>query len=292
MAATGYNLIMKTKRVRPEIYRYLDYRLFLRDLISYKKDSESVFSNRYIVEKAGYSSPTALKHVVDNKRNLSSEAAQKFSGALGLSNTEREYFVMLVRFNQEPLLPERERLFAQLKTKRIKNLPLRIHEEQYDVLSDWWHLAVREIVMLPDFKKSSKWIAKVLTPSITSLQAAQSLTLLKKTGLLRKKNGKWAQSEPVIATDPQVGSIVAARHHRRMIALGIEAMDRFEENEREISGTTLRIAGKDVPALREKIREFRKQLLGFAEQSRNADQVYQMNIQFFPIAALKRKKRM
>ncbi|MDD5675721.1 MAG: TIGR02147 family protein, partial [Chitinivibrionales bacterium] len=260
---------MASNNNRPIIYRYLDYRLYLRDLIDYKRAHDGVFSNRYIVKKAGYSSPTALKHVIDGKRNLSDEAAEKFSTALGLSAIEREYFRRLVGFNQAPLLPERERLYTRLLLMRAQHLPSRIHEEQYDVLAEWWHLAIREIVMLSDFKKSSKWIAKALTPSITPRQAALSLKLLKKRGLLKKEKGKWVQSNPVMATDPQVRSIIAANYHRRMMTLGKEAIDRFKENDREISGTTLRIAGKDISALRGTIRTFRKQLLLFAKQSRN-----------------------
>ncbi|HEX2957692.1 MAG TPA: TIGR02147 family protein, partial [Chitinispirillaceae bacterium] len=67
---------------QPNIFEYYDYREYLRDRVSYERERTPVFSNRYIVQKAGFKSPTALKHVIDGKRNLSLESANKFAGAL------------------------------------------------------------------------------------------------------------------------------------------------------------------------------------------------------------------
>jgi uncharacterized protein (TIGR02147 family) len=55
----------------PDIFEYYDYRSYLKNLVAFKRQCSSVFSHRYIVQKAGFKSPTALKHVIDGKRNLS-----------------------------------------------------------------------------------------------------------------------------------------------------------------------------------------------------------------------------
>ena len=77
----------------PNIFEYYDYRLFLRDLVEYERKRNPVFSNRYIVRRAGFKSPTALKHVIDGKRNLSLESANKFASALKIEGSKGIIFL-------------------------------------------------------------------------------------------------------------------------------------------------------------------------------------------------------
>ena len=52
------------------------------------KERTSVFSESVYCAKAGFKSPTALKHVIDGKRNLSLEAANRFATALKMGHKE------------------------------------------------------------------------------------------------------------------------------------------------------------------------------------------------------------
>lgn len=275
----------------PDIFTYYDYREFLRDLVASKRRKSSVFSHRYIVQKAGFKSPTALKHVIDGKRNLSLEAANKFATALKIEGIPRHYFLTLVLFNQSTSLAEQEKYLNELiELKKAEN-PSRITEEQFDILSQWYHLAIREIVNLPDFKNSAKWIARVLSPQITPFEASQSLQMLKKTGMVEKVEGIYQSTNRTIATNPQVHSIKVMEFHRQMIERGSEAIKRFTSELREISGTTLRMSKKDVQNVKVLLREFRKKLLTLAANSTEADQVYQLNFQFFPLVTPDRSGR-
>lgn len=275
----------------PNIFEYYDYRLFLRELVEYERNRNPVFSNRYIVRRAGFKSPTALKHVIDGKRNLSLESANKFASALKIEGNKRHYFLTLVLFNQTDSLSEREKYLKELvELKRSEN-PSLLGEEKYDVLSKWYHLAIREIVDLPDFKNSVKWISRILSPQIPMQDVADSLNLLKKLDLIQKKEGHYQQNENTLETDERVQSVKVAEYHRQMIQLGAESITRFPGNERDISGTTLRISREDVQNVKVLLREFRKKLLNLAVNSANADQIYQLNFQFFPLVTPDRKAR-
>ncbi len=276
----------------PNIFEYYDYRKYLKDLVLFEKARSSVFSNRYIVQRAGFKSPTALKHVIDGKRNLSLEAANRFATALKIEGTKRHYFLTLVLFNQTISLIEREKYLNELMELKRSEIPAKLNQERYEVLSKWYHLAIREIVDLPDYRNSSKWISRVLIPQITALEAADSLALLKKLGFIAKKDGKLCPVEKTLATDGRVHSVKAAEFHRQMINLGAESITRFLSEEREISGTTLRIAKQDVQNVKLLLKEFRKKILNLAANSVDADQIYQLNFQFFPLVATDRKGRL
>lgn len=280
------------KAEKPDIFSYYDYRLFLKDFVAFERQRSSVFSHRYIVQKAGFKSPTALKHVIDGKRNLSLEAANKFASALKIEGIPRHYFLTLVLFNQSGSLAEQEKYLNELIELKCAENPSRIGEEHFDVLSQWYHLAIREIVGLPDFRNSAKWISRVLCPQITSFEASQSLLLLKKLGFIAKIDGRLQSTDRTLATDKQVHSVKAIEFHRQMIQRGVEAITRFESGSREISGTTLCISRQDVQNVKVLLREFRKKMLTLAANSLDADQVYQLNFQFFPLVVPDRAGRL
>ncbi len=275
----------------PDIFQYLDYRKYLQDLFLFKKQEHACFSHRYIIQKAGFKSPNYLKNIIDGRRNLSLEGANKFAGAFKLEGSFRHYFLTLVLFNQTKLLEERERYLRELKELQGREAAGHLGEEQYEVLSKWWHLVIKEMVELPDFKNSSKWVGRNLLPTVDPKEVQQSLVLMKRLGLIAKKGGKWHAKDKILETDPLVKSIHAAEFHRQMIALGSQSINRVSAEGRLISGTTLRISKADVERFKCLIRDFRKQALALAAESNPAEQVYQFNVQFFPVVQPNRKVR-
>ena len=145
---------------------------------------------------------------------------------------------------------------------------------------------------MPDARNSSKWIARAIQPNITPREAALSIRLLRRLGLIEKHGDGWRPVNATIRSDAAVTSVKAAHFHRQMIQLGAEAITRFPASQREISGTTLRIVKSDVPKLKDLMRNFRGELLAMAEHSEKADAVYQMNFQFFPLVKENRPQRL
>ena len=272
----------------PNIFEYYDYRAYLRDRVSYERDRTPVFSNRYIVQKAGFKSPTALKHVIDGKRNLSLESANRFAGALKIEGIHRHYFLTLVLFNQALTTEEREKYLNELSELKRTEVPSRLEEARYEILSKWYHLVIREIVELPDFKNSPEWISHVLVPKISPVEVVESLSLLRSLGLIEVDGGHMSAAEKTLVTDERVRSIKALEYHRQMIQNGMESMVRFTGDEREISGTTLRMNSNDVQNVKKLLKEFRKKMLNLAANGVESDQVYQLNFQFFPLVRANR----
>lgn len=294
-ATFAYTICMEntdTNSNVPNIFEYYDYRQFLKDLVEYERKRNPVFSNRYIVQKAGFKSPTALKHVIDGKRNLSLESGNRFASAFKIEGIKRHYFLTLVLFNQTESLSEREKYLKELVELKRSESPSLLDEEKFDVLAKWYHLAIREIVNLPDFKNSVKWISRILSPQVNMQDVADSIALLKKNGLIQKNEGRYQQSENALETDERVRSVKVMEYHRQMIQLGAESMTRFHSDERDISGTTLRISREDMQHVKVLLKEFRKKLLNLAINSANADQIYQLNFQFFPLVVTDRRNRL
>lgn len=282
---------MEDSIIKPNIFTYFNYRDYLSALFNYNKALSPVFSHRYIVSKAGFKSPNSLKNVINGERHLSIGGAERFAAAFKMEDKERAYFIILVQFNTARSPKEKERYLAELLKRRNSTLPAGLRDEQLDIMSAWWHVAIREITALPDFKNSSLWISRILTPPIEHADAAASLRLLKKTGFIRKTEHGLKPAEKTMQTDPEVSHVYAGKFHREMIRLGMEAISRFSHEHREISGTTLRLSGTEIPKVKTLLQNFRRQLLDFAASSQDADQVYQLNFQFFPLVRPDRPNR-
>jgi len=56
------------------LYRYEDYRLYLKGYFALQKKVENGFSHRAFAKLAGFSSSSFCLHVMDGRKNLSAES--------------------------------------------------------------------------------------------------------------------------------------------------------------------------------------------------------------------------
>ncbi len=276
-----------------KIYSYTNYRKFLSDYYQDKKQNTSFFSFRYFSKKAGFSSPSLLKFVINGERNLAPESVEKFIEALGLAKNEGAYFRALVNFNQAKSEKLKNRHYEEL-LGLLPGSGLSVMERgQFQVYDEWYHIPVRELVALEDFQEDAKWIAGRLTPPIKSLEAERSLKLLKSLGFLKYNEDKrLVQSEPFITTGDEVKSLLIRKFHDHMIQLGRESIERFPKEEREISSLTVCVSEKSFREIKTRISVFEDELLEILSKSTDkCSYVYQLNFQFFPLARPKERDR-
>ena len=71
--------------------------------------------------------------------------------------------------------------------------------------------------------------------------------------------------------------------HQRCLALGAESIDRDPPNMRNISGLTLGISQAGYEKIVERMSAFRKEIAQIADEDKDADKVYQLQLLLFPI---------
>jgi uncharacterized protein (TIGR02147 family) len=273
-----------------DVVDYMDYREFLSDYYSRQKASKPYFSHRYFCRRAGFKTSNVLKLVIDRRRNLSRTAIIRFSKAMELTVQESAYFEALVLYNQAKEDRGKAVLLSRvLDLKRAADVRL-IEERQYGMYAEWYHTVVREMVELPGFDGTSAWIAKRIYPRVGEAKISASLQLLHKIGLLYKDSrGKYRVKDAAIATLPEVDSAQVAHVNREMIRLAIEASFGFGRKQREISGLTLRMSRQCYQAVKQRIVEFKEELLAMAISDKDSDRIYQINVQLFPLLWEERK---
>lgn len=276
---------------KPIIDNYYDYREYLSDLFNWFKNNNPAFSHRYIVQKAGYKSPNTLKDVIDKKKNLTVKSIENFGRAFKLDEYEIEYLKILLHFNTAETLSEKDKYFNELTILRKTNPGKQLKEEHFEVLEKWWIPAVRELLSLPDYKHSKKWMARVLEPEIKEEEVSKALNVLNRAGLIKKEQGQWKAVDKIVKTDREVGSLKVAKYHEQMIDLSKKAMYEIVSEKREISGTTIRIPTDILPQIKDILYNVRQNILSLAESSKKPDQIYQLNFQLFPLVKTDRVNR-
>jgi uncharacterized protein (TIGR02147 family) len=267
------------------IFNYVDYRAFLRDYYAEQKASGRRFSFRAFAKRAGIRSFNFLQLVMKGQRDLSAQMAHHFARGCGLSGAEAEYFCELVTFGQAKTTEERNRAYERLGRFRQFRASHRLEPAQVAYHNNWYMPAIRELVSLPDFVEDPKWIAGTLRPPISPAQAREALATLQELGLLvRDGDGHLCQSSSLVTTGPGPLGHHVVNYHRVMIEQAARALDDVPREQRDISSLTLCVGQEGFERIRQRIADFRQELLQIAELGERADRIVQIGFQLFPLS--------
>ncbi len=270
---------------RPIIYDYTNYRLFLKDLFTFRKRQDSSFTHRAFASKAGFAAPNFLQLVCKAQRNLTADSLAKVAEGFDLNKGERQFFEHLVMMNQASSHEERDHHYRQMLSCNGFLKTGQLHKSQYAYYANWHIPALRELAVMFGGKRSAAELAGELTPAITPAQAAKGLALLQELGLLQQDaDGRWQQTDRNLATEPETRSLAIATYHRAVNTMASEAIDRFPAEERDITSVTIGVSKTRMAEIKERIRAFRRELLHMADNDPHPDTVFQINFQAFPLS--------
>lgn len=280
---------MDTLTVKP-VFAYTDFRVFLADYFKVQKSKFRFFSYRYFSNRAGFKSRDFLYKVIRGQKNLSASSVFMISQAIGFNRQESDFFEALVGFNQAKHHKERDAHFAKMQAFSNRSAgptteSTTLSPDQYEFFSAWYHTAIRSYIDLHPFIGDFKALAKALTPSITPAQAKRSVALLERLGFItRGDNGVYKVTDKALKTGENVREHAMDKLFRSFMGLAEEALDKTPRTRRNISGLTLGISRGTYDDMVKRIQAFRAELADLANRDRNADRVYQLTLQLFPLS--------
>ncbi|MDB5051778.1 MAG: hypothetical protein JWO30_4849 [Fibrobacteres bacterium] len=271
--------------MKPDIFTYLEYRVFLKDAFEAVKAGSPKLSYRTFAKKAGFSSPNFLQMVMQGKRNLSSTYAISAAKAFKLNRQETEFFQNLVGYDQAKSLDEKNLFYQKiLKNKRYTTVKT-LDKSQYEFFSHWYIPVVREMLTHKDFTGESAWIAERVYPRITAAQVDSAKDLLLKLGMIRQEaeTGKWTLADAVISTESEATHLALRNYHMSAIQLAHDCLKVFSPTERDVRSVTIGLSESAFAELKARLETVWKEVLDFAGTQQQADAVYQVNLQLFPL---------
>ena len=241
------------------LFKYLNYRDYLKDFYQYKKSQNPHFSYASFAIKAKINTPNYLKRVIDGERSLNAESIPKFCFGLELSPKESIYFEALVNFNQSKD-EDIKRHYWGIMRKASEDVPgavLEVLGQQFEAFSHWYILPVRELVLLQDFHESPANIVKLMKNKITKKEAEHALeTLFKLNMLKRDESGRLCQTQPIVRYSQEVINLSIREFHRQMLNRAHEALNEDEFGTWNARALSLAIKNEDFQEIYQKISDF------------------------------------
>ena len=266
-----------------DILEYTDYRQYIADYYADRK-AKSVFTWQEFAKMAGFTSPVYLKYVSEGKFNLSGEAASRVAQAMHLTGYEQEYFCEMVKFDHAKKDAEKKAAFNRMLAIADAHKVKILEGDSFRFFSDWKNPVVRELApAMPGAKPLA--LAHACRPKVSAAEVSETLKFLMSAELLKKDEaGNYKQTEKSVTTGPMGVTPVAVRGlHRQMGEIALEAIENVPQDERNFSGLTLGITRNAYEEIVKEIAEFRKRVVAIATREDETDEVYRMNIQFFPM---------
>lgn len=159
-----------------------------------------------------------------------------------------------------------------------------LKSEVFETVSAWYHDAILELTHLKNFKGNIDWISKRL--NLNPLTVKNAVARLCKLGLLDiDGKGRWIDVNPdntnLLSTDQT--SAAMRRQQLQMLKLSERALEEVPRSQRDHTSITISMDSKDLPKLKERIKQYRRKLMAeFNSSTKNHDCVYQIQISAFP----------
>lgn len=247
-----------------------------------ERKAHSAFSWREFSKLSGFASPTYLKLVCEGKSSLSKVKMMQVAKAMTLAGFESDYFAQLVIFGnartdstKKSALLEMERIAREHKVRVVDSAAFQYYES-------WENPVIRELApMMPGAQPHE--IADAINEDISAEDVRRILIFLTKTGFLKKQGeNRYSQTEKNVIGSKEALPIAIRAMHREMAEIAAKAVDRYSPKERHFLGITLGVNEKAYSRITRELESCCKKIVAIVSEADNSDQVYRLNMQFFP----------
>jgi uncharacterized protein (TIGR02147 family) len=258
---------------------------YLQALYNEAKKECGTYSYTKFAEHLGFGPTNIMHQFIKGRRALTHKSGERILSGLGLNGLERRYFLNLLDLANSRDSASRELAMTALLDLKNKALPDEFDKDCLEYYSRWYHPVIRELVGIQKFREDPEWIAATLTPTVRPAQAAGSIELLKRLKLIRydEAKGRLVQADQRVTTGHRVRNMALIQYHQQMIEIAKQSLTAIKGQKRDVSALTISVDTRSAEKIKSMIHDFQLSLLEVAEHSADPDQIYHINIQFFPV---------
>ena len=276
----------------PSIYDFLDPVDFLLSFHQYQKVKNPQFSMRAWANQIDFSNVALLSMILKRKRSLLPKNGEKLSRWFikksYFKEKEAQYFSMLVNYSKSSTQEDKIFFKSQL-TKLLPKSKTEAKKEQLNFLTNIWNIIVLEMASLENFQSDTKWIAKEINYQISEKQISEILEKLYSLKFLEiDANGNVKRTNQHFASPIDIPDDKRRKTQKQFIEKSLSALENHPIDFRNFCSFTLSTNKSKISEAKNKINDFIFELANFME-CKNADSVYQINIQLFDLLNTKNK---
>lgn len=269
--------------MKPDIYSYHDYRQFIKDSVEYEKTVNSRFSLRTLAGEVKVA-PGFLPMVLSGERGVSSEVLERIGVALKLLKEERRFLQNLRTVVESTSQALRLEALEELQKNRAYSQKNPRELEMYEYLTQWFYVAIREMVNLEGFELDAKWIRSRLRVKVPLADVEKALAFLIQKGFIEELPGKKAKvAQKKLECAGSIFRLVFSQFHREMLSMATEALDSVKVEERSVTGLTFPIPLERYGEVYKILDETLDKIDALSGESKGNDSVYHVGITLFPL---------
>ncbi len=286
MAGKSSKKIVKEFCRNHPVTGHLDCIQYLERIYQHVKSQCESYSYIQFAYDLGFSGTNVIHQVIRGYRKLTLKSAKKISTALELKGTQKKFFETLVEYRNEVASVKRDEIFSRLVELKMEVLESVNDQRWLRFFSMWYYQIVLEILALDEFQNDLSWIAAQVNPPIKEKQVEESIELLINLGLIEfdAETNRYKHLKPTISSGHEVSGIGFIRYHQKMIELAKESITRVKSDKRDISSVTFSCDQEALTDLKSMIHTFNETVQARLETVDKKSNVFQLNIQLFPVS--------
>ncbi|MCR9203664.1 MAG: TIGR02147 family protein [Halobacteriovoraceae bacterium] len=231
------------------------------------------FSQRAFAKRLGLSSG-ATSNLLNGKRKISKKMAQQLVERLSLDPVEKED--LLESLSKKEKKGPKNLIKPVKRSKTEKKLSL----DQFEIVANPLHFTLLSLLELKSLEPTLENLAKKLERPPKEVQIA--LDRLERLDLIKRVGKKIIVTDEELASPDEVVSSAIKKHHVLSMEEAKESLLRDPLGKRDFTSQTLAISPDKLDEAKALIRTFGEQLAELLDEGEK-EEVYKINVQFFPI---------
>lgn len=260
-----------------------DFRIFLQEELVRRIRTKPGYSMRAFARYLGIDS-SRLSKMLRGERPIKPHFIEAFGQKIGLEPNQIETFKSVYATKRTRGKPP----YASSADYRPLDM------DTFQIISDWQHYAILELMKIRGFDQDTKWIAKALGIQPAEVNAA--VERLMRVGLISvdPMTNKWVDTSAGFSTSvigPNYTSYAHKKLQEQILRQAQEALQTVAIEKRDQSAITMAIPLRKMEQAKQMIKEFRRQLSAYLESDEmEKDAVYQLSVSLFPVSQLSDEK--
>lgn len=272
---------------RPDVSTYQDVKSLLGDWLLYLKGSQSPFTLSRLSSQTGIS-VSYLSMLFQSKRPLTRKVVPQLATVLEWDAAEIKKIETLISLANGKDHEEQQEAFARVARQRAFQ---RLNPQEavvYEYLSHWYHIAIREMASLAEFRADPEWIQSRLWKKVGRAKIATALEFLFANGFLEKReDGSVVPPNRQLDCQGHVYRLALRKFYGQIYELAAKSIDSVPGTRRNLQSYTLAVDAKTYQQVHEIIENAYKQIERIAKDAPVGDEVYHVALAVFPFTQTK-----
>ena len=231
------------------------------------RNANPSYSKRAFAKRVGISHGSLIE-IMSGKRKVSKKMALKLCEKICLNPKQTDM------------------IFNEVLGKKDE-AELELREDQFELISDWSHFALLNLLKLKNETHSVENFANRLNLPTTHLQ--KILERLIRLKLIEKSKNHYIRTNNSIKTTDEIQSVSIKIAHKKMLESSAKSVDEVPLDRRDLTSVIMPINLKKLNVAKKLIRQFHDKMEALLEDD-FANEVYSLNIQLIPLTKSGEKK--